>query len=354
MADIPLRPLRAKFFGGYIVIRPGTTNGWAEIWTNFDLDWFADQVDQIKSLGGNCVCIGGDVGWYTFGGLTLAQYLDRRRQVAEMIASKGVYFLPYGTSPFVNWGGGGAWPSSGTSLAVAASILADDAEILCKFPNCIGYITVDEPWFAAVGQPNIWSMTQQSLATVAGWCQTLYDAVKAVVPPDIPVAIPDPMGDWTGSQYPTDPTNARTAYSLNFCDAFFIHFFYGSGVRPSTGSGTGGLAAAKAAYPNKDFFFPSAGAPLSYSSGERSLQIAGIMDCGNANRGSIIWCVKDYVNAGAASSEKFGMYDGSDVARTDVTGTFASNLPATMYPIAARGRVHRGKPRLNALRRWGY
>lgn len=356
MANIPLRPLGAQFQGAYISVRQNgsTYSSWMDLWVNFDLAYFTDQMDLVKSLGGNAVAIGGDVEWFSAGGLTLAQYLVNRRAVVEAAAARDMYVLPYGASSWHNWGGNrvsgsaGAWPTVGTSVADGTTVIAADAEVLAPYPNVIGYITVDEPWFGATGESNLGITSQVSTSAMATRMQGIHDAVKAVVPADFGVAIANPAGD-SASASVLDPTNPRMALSAPFCDFLAFHLFYLSGSRPAVGN----ITAMRAAYPDKSIIFPSSGAPLSYGNTEIGLQITGIMACAAQERGVMIWTVRDYVGAGGGSADKYGLFDNTPAARTASTTPFTAGLVANAGPLRSI-RPYRGKPRLQALRRWGY
>lgn len=334
MANIPLRPLGAKFYG--VWVGPTCVNqayGDATGW-DFAGRW-QPYIDAIKALGANTIQYMGEPAYAYSGpvtGMTLAQYIARRRYIIEYCASIGLYVMPYAAYLGYYWlsDPGCIGPTTNADFCLT---IAADAAMSAQYPNVIGYITNDEMPAEALNAGRL------STATMQAYITAQYNAAKAVVPADFGVcAAPNPGGNnnpaWTYSGTPATWIDTLQAY----CDFFVFHPFHSPTISQSS--------AIRAAYPNKQHYMASGGG-VNESGGDLTRISNGMGLVGaNSFRGYCYWAGNDW-----AATE--GMFNADLTNRTAKTGTFVTAVNGYVSPKRSI-RPYRGKPRINALRNWGY
>lgn len=334
MANIQPRPTRPDFFG--VFAAPGSNgNTWMSTTYDPESEWFP-QIDAIAGIGANLVVWFGDVSWRGSGAITLATYLQRRRELAQYVASKGLYGLTYGAMTYQVQGG--------ISHSQLLEILVEDAALMASFPNQIGYATVDEPWLA---------VERDSLLTVeqiVDQAAAQYAAVKAVVPANFPItACPNPCGDLAQPATPFDYTGTPKTWCdlmAPYNDFFCFHPFYSVNLSDSS--------ALRAAYPDKPLMMPSS-ILTDNGASDMALRFSSVMGLVGSNnfRGMgyflSVDAAPDAATPGLWNTSVFGGPPTSP--RTDKIAAFQLNNRAVSVK---QHRRYPGKPRLTQLRNWGY
>jgi hypothetical protein len=230
---IPLRPRAAgaRFYGSFFNPQALTyATGW-----NFNT-MFKPQIDALARIGANLFMYHGRIGLFGPGAVSLATYVARRCEVAAYCADKGMYVLPYGAFAPGVWGDGGAEPTN----TQASVIFAAEAAALAQHKNCIGYITVDEPW------DSIWSDSE-----VVANSQEQYEAIKPGVPANFPICtVSNTLGNTAPVMAYSGGAAVRGDNVAPFCDFFVFHQFFTTTFSASS--------ALRFAYPNTELIIPSA------------------------------------------------------------------------------------------------
>lgn len=120
------------------------TGGWRQFWTDWDwASWIKPQIDDVVSIGANCVRILGCPASVTSGDITQAQYLAQWAQVLDYTASLGVMAYPCG-GDLAHWGT--------TTLEQAVDVYAAWAGLLDTYDHVIGVDLTNEAFHGKIWQ----------------------------------------------------------------------------------------------------------------------------------------------------------------------------------------------------------
>lgn len=335
MANVPPRPVGKNFYGLFHTPLPAGSyqNMYNDTYWDFDATWKA-QIDAMAAIGANVMVYFGDVSNPNGGSAALATYLGRRRQIVEYLATKRMFALPYATSTPSGWGG--------PSLSQAQTILEADAAMMSKYPNVIGYVCIDEIW-QSYGAP-----LSLGDAGCLNYVSTLYNAVKAVVPADFGVCgTANAGGDFAPgvNSYKVFNFSGQEATRYTalapYCDFFCCHPFQ---IAPTYAHS----ADLRAAYPGKAIMMPSS-ILATNSNGSMATYANATIGLVGANdyRGMGWFLTVDF------DSNTWGVFNSDLTPRTAKTTVFTAAVPASAA-LRRSIRPYRGKPRLNALRNFGY
>lgn len=328
MANIPLRPLGANFFGVFHTPPGGSFDN---MYSSFNFaNNFKNQIDAAKAMGANFMVYFGSVNITG----TIANYLGQRRQIVEYLASKGMYALTYASANLS--------VGAPVSTATAESVIVADAAVMGQYANVVGYVTEDEPWAVCVSEGGTIPD-----ATIVSALASQYAAVKAVVPPDLGVCCaPNPCGNAALPvfTYVAGASKTKMDSVAAYCDFLAFHPFAAATAAQSS--------AVRTAYPGKQILMPSS---VLSNEGDadiasKSASISGLIGS-NGFRGYGWFLVRDY------NANTWGIFaaDASTpavlTARTTKYNAFQTNNLAVDL---TRHGVYRGKPRLSELQRWGY
>lgn len=337
MADVPLRPLGAKFYSAYLSPRPHNgliPNGlwcWIDLYQNWDFAGFVQpQLDQMKALGLNCVTLNGawtgeDAGLGGAWTMTDAEYVARRKIILQYCHDIGMFVLGYGQ---------GRRFADGAPTQLAIDRVVADAAMMSAFPNCIGFVPISEILGKGYSQAI-------SVSNVAAY----YTPVKAAVPSDFGIAgTDDPCGVALSSIIFNPTTAGNMAAMAPYCDWLAFNTF---GFNPAPAD----WAAVHAAYLAKDIMITSCGEDNDVAGATVTARFTAFMACANhaESRGASFWVNKDYMVTG----ENYGIFNNNDTERTAMTTPITAGLPAIPSPEHPV-RFFPGNPRLNQHIRWGY
>lgn len=286
------------------------------IWTNnYSLSYFTDQIDIIRRLGGNCISLFGNTSWQGTGDITMSQYLQRREAVVDYAHSVGVYVLAYGMAYDRD--------EAPATEAQKVDAITEDAALLSTKANVIGYVCMDEPRLQAFENANIWRGNATE-ATILGYLESYYEAVKAVVPADFAVATSDnPCGDSIDPAVLFDVTsNTWWDAVKDWCDFLAFNTFFD--VEPSD------YAAVRVAEPGKDIIFSSSGLSQAESAANQALVMRAYQRCVNTDRvrGVLKWCTKRYATA---APDDWGHFNDDNTQRPTVTIPFIESIAGPFW-----------------------
>lgn len=336
MANVPLRPPGVNFFGVFLTPFPDGNNE-LMYWTGWDFaNGWKPQIDAAKALGANFVVYFGAPGMVAQGLITMATYLARRRQIAEYIASLGMYAMTYAS-------GSGSLTNPAFTNAQYCTVVAQDALLHSQFPGQVGFVTVDEPWAVSVDFGGTLANS-----TIVSYVAAQYAACKAVVPADFGIcSAPNPSTQSGSAAFAySGASQVRCDSVAAYCDFFAFHPFYTVTLAES--------AAVRAAYPGKELIMPSSVLTLETdSNAEIANRAASIMGLVGANgfRGMGHFIAMKY------DANTYQLFNHTGTAppvlteRPLKTAAFRANNTA----INLRNRrVMRGKPRLTNFLQNGY
>lgn len=318
---IPLRP-DGKFTGVFLTPPAGVTKA---MFDNFNLDTWILQAAAIKSKGGNVLVHFGNV---EAGKANLADYIRKRRAVNAALAKLGVYSLTYASYTPDSWG-------VGVTAADALTVFTADAAAQAQAPNCIGYVTMDEP-DQSVGGGHFFA-TRADMLTV---CSAQYSTLRAVVPANFPI-ITCPM-IWGAIN------EAGIDEVAPYNDCFSFH-------QLGTSDSVGAFVDVIANNPGKRILFGSCGSledgdsriPAFYS------QYLGVVRANPEFSLASIFICTDYLGANTV-----GMWNSAGPPATAptterVVKTDAFEAGAVRLFPTTRPRYICGSPRANQVRQWG-
>lgn len=355
MTDLPLLPTGVNFYGVFITPSgPYAYSNYPYEHFNFATDW-KPQIDAAKAIGANTVVFFGDVNWFSDGsGLTLATYLAERRVIQDYILSVGMFFICYEASSWVYWNTNLTPPTADTSgpsaptWSQATSVIVAAAKQAASYPNCIGIVCLDEPYF------NVESTFSNGTGALITNLTNVYNAVKAVVPSNMPVnAAPNacgnsaaPVWSYTGTQ----KTNGDNSAPIS--DFWIFHPFYNNGSYSTNVFTTLAQSAAlRTAYPNKQIAMPSS---FAVPDGDASLPTVITSITQQVSLDNFIMCgffiAEDFPIPSPTNT--LGCFTSGYANKTGKTTPFASSFvaPTVQRPV----RKWAGNSRLNQYGNAGY
>ncbi len=236
MSTIPLRGTRIKYYAMF------------DAYTA-DNAITAARIDALKAAGGNTFIFQGRLDLVLGGSVTLNAALARTRFIMSYLYSNSMYGMIYGANTYNQW----ASLTTGANTTMSGYFAAQ-AALASLWPNCIAYAAVDEAWASGNTDGNS-ALTD---ATIVTYSAEHHAAMRAVVPPNFPVAAmssPANQGGGTSTFSYTGAYKTRTDQAAPYCDFLAYHVFDNRSLADS--------AAARAAYAaTKDFVMPSTVAQL--------------------------------------------------------------------------------------------
>jgi hypothetical protein len=323
-----LRTSSPKLWGAFLTPISTTGSGFIAPNTQYNYvqsEW-RDQMDKVAAMGLNFFAYQANAHTVQQAG-TQAQWLANNVDVVTYAATKGLWVLPYGVINFTDT----SLTINGTTVAQLATDIAALAAALDDYDNVIGIVGVDEAYQSSIG-----SGGSIADATVVGYVQTIYNAVRAAVQTSFPCAgTTTPCGAFASATVFTysGANKTRCDNIAPFCDFFVFHPLYNT-VSASDWATVENAYGINGSTSKHEFIFPSStdgtAGDSPVANGIANLFTA--VSSGNV-RGAAIFSIKDFTGGTG-----WGLYDGSGVPRSTRINAVTTNLPVHGFPFRQGSR----------------